>query len=74
MDGLREYARQNGITQRKLAQMLGIKPQQLNDWLQGRREPTPEMILFIVEMLNQPAKRRKARGVKPGDKPSSGMQ
>jgi DNA-binding transcriptional regulator YiaG len=73
MDDLKDYAHRYGLTQRQLAQMLGIKPQQLNDWLQGRREPIAERILAVLEILNRkpdtPSKRRKAKGSKPVDKP-----
>jgi DNA-binding transcriptional regulator YiaG len=62
---LKEYGIRHGLTQRQLAAMLGIKPQQLNDWLNDRREPTAERLLVVLEVLNRkpatPAKRRKPK-------------
>jgi len=41
--------------------MLGIKPQQLNDWFEARREPTPERVLQILELLKTKPKAGKQR-------------
>ena|ERR1700730_3774637 len=63
---LKEYSRRHEIKQIELASMLGIKPQQLNDWFNGRREPTAERVLHIMELLKRkPSKLPKRR--KPGN-------
>jgi DNA-binding transcriptional regulator YiaG len=68
MSELKDYADRYSIKQRQIAQMLGIKPQQLNDWLQGRREPTAERMLEILELLKRkpdtPSKQRKSKGAR----------
>jgi len=49
--------------------MLGIKPQQLNDWFKARREPTPERVLQILELLKtkpKAGKQQRRRGPKDG--------
>jgi DNA-binding transcriptional regulator YiaG len=50
---LKEYGLRHDLTQRQLASMIGIKPQQLNDWLNGRREPTAERLLVVLEVLRR---------------------
>jgi DNA-binding XRE family transcriptional regulator len=50
--------------QRKLAEMLGVKPQQLNDWFAGRSMPTWKTGLQIQEFL---AKSEKARRLAIGE-------
>ena len=50
---LKEYGLRHDLTQRQLAAMIGIKPQQLNDWLNGRREPTAERLLVVLEVLRR---------------------
>jgi DNA-binding transcriptional regulator YiaG len=57
---LKEYGLRHGLTQRQLAAMIGIKPQQLNDWLNRRREPTAERLLVVLEVLKtKPPKQKK---------------
>ena len=62
---LKEYGLRHGLTQRQLAAMIGIKPQQLNDWLNRRREPTAEKLLMVLEVLKSKppgATKREKRG------------
>ena len=44
---LRTLIRENGLTQRKLAEQLGIAPATMNDYCSGRRAP---QATFLVEL------------------------
>jgi len=37
---LKEYLQIASITQKKLADLIGVKPSTLNNWLQGLRAPS----------------------------------
>lgn len=53
---LKAYGERNSFKQTELAEKLGIGPQQLNDWFRGRREPTTERALQIIELIKSDPK------------------
>jgi DNA-binding transcriptional regulator YiaG len=52
---LKAYAHRARLKQKELAKLLGVTPQQLNDWFTGHREPGAGRILQIVEFLKTKA-------------------
>lgn len=57
---LKDFALRYKIKQKDLAAMLGIKPQQLNDWFSGHRPPSADRVLQIQELIKTwPKKRRR---------------
>lgn len=44
---LKEYLQQQGISQHQFAELVGVTPQAVNQWVQGRRFPRPTVILKI---------------------------
>jgi|GraSoiStandDraft_39_1057311.scaffolds.fasta_scaffold632058_2 transcriptional regulator with XRE-family HTH domain len=49
----------NKITQKDLSEMLKMTPQQLNDILKGRTQPTGEQVLHLQEIIKTKPKKRK---------------
>jgi plasmid maintenance system antidote protein VapI len=48
----------NGVSQRELAAMLEMTPQQLNDILRGRTQLTGEQALHLQEIIRQKNRRK----------------
>lgn len=46
------YRNQKGMTQKALAEAMGITPTRLNYWEKGKREPDVEMIRLLAEALD----------------------
>lgn len=44
---LDEYRREHGLNQKELAEMLGMSPQHLNDFLCRRRDPSFKTMVYI---------------------------
>ena len=42
----------NNITQQELAQMLGVYPSTVSQWIKNKREPQAHTIIQICETLN----------------------
>ena len=45
---------EQGITQRQLAQTIGVSPSSINDYVSGRSEPTLKKCRMIVKRLEYP--------------------
>ena len=58
---LKRYGQRYKLKQLEIAKMLGITPQQLNDWFNGRREPIADRVLQILELIKTKPKARKAK-------------
>ncbi len=54
------YCAENGISQAEFARRLGIQRSQLHDWIKGRREPTGERVLAIIEELRKKPRKKKS--------------
>ena len=53
------WRKANGILQKDLAASLGISPQQLNNIVKGRTDPTGEQTLQLLEMIRtKPVKKK----------------
>lgn len=47
---------EKGMTQKQLAQEIGISPSRINDYISGRSEPTLKVARLLCQILNiQPA-------------------
>ena len=47
---------EKGMTQKQLAQEIGISPSRINDYISGRSEPTLKVVRLLCQILNiQPA-------------------
>lgn len=46
----------NGVSQSKLAEMIGCTPQQLSAWELGKNSPNQESLAKICNALNAPPK------------------
>ena len=47
---------ENGMTQKQLAQEIGVSPSRINDYVSGRSEPTLRIASLLCKILNiQPA-------------------
>jgi DNA-binding XRE family transcriptional regulator len=60
INDLKQYIDRYGFTQLEVAERLGINPQQLNDWLQERKEPTTGRALQIIDWLKTKPKPTKS--------------
>ena len=54
MNSIKEQRKLVGITQRTMAQKLGVKPQTVWRWEKGTRKPDIVMIKKIASVLNCP--------------------
>lgn len=45
---------ENGMTQRQLAQEIGVSPSRVNDYIAGRSEPTLKIARLLCRILNIP--------------------
>lgn len=52
---LRETLRENGITQKELAEKCGFGIKQVNFWCTGRAEPDLQALKIICEYLKVPS-------------------
>ncbi len=65
MKALRRYLEDEGMTQKQLAEKLGVKQPSVNDWLTGRKYPTGPRLrdiarctgLSVDSLLGIPARR-----------------
>ncbi len=48
------YLEEKGITQRQLAQEIGISPSRINDYISGRSEPSLKNAGLLCHVLNIP--------------------
>ncbi len=48
---LEHYIKANGFAQRELAEMAGIMPTTLNNWMRNRAYPSPENLLKLAKVL-----------------------
>lgn len=60
--------RKQGISQKELAKRMGVKPQQVNNWVKGKNNFTFETIAKIeralgVELMNIPLERKEKKEV-----------
>jgi DNA-binding transcriptional regulator YiaG len=58
---LKRYGERHKLKQREIAEKLGVKPQQLNDWFTGHREPTADRVLHILDLIKSKPKGRKPK-------------
>ncbi len=49
---IQPWCTERGVRQQDLAQMLGVSPQLITEWIKGRKEPMGEQILHLLEILN----------------------
>ena len=49
---LREKRKENGLTQKQLADIIGAKHNSVSDWERGCAMPDPDTIVLICETLN----------------------
>lgn len=49
------YLEEKDITQKQLAQTIGISPSRINDFIAGRAEPTLKVARSLCQTLNIPA-------------------
>lgn len=50
-EALREFAAQAGITQRQIAETIGVSLRTVEEWCAGRHEPQPYVQALITEKL-----------------------
>ena len=46
--------KEKGMTQRQLAQAIGVSPSRINDYISGRSEPTLKIARLLCQTLNIP--------------------
>lgn len=51
-NNLKEELRVKGLTQKAVAQLLGVTPSTVNQWITGKREPSYDILLQICKVLN----------------------
>lgn len=49
---IRELRDQLGLTQEKLAELVGVTRSRINGWEQGYGNPSTEMLIKLKEILN----------------------
>ena len=50
--GIKEMRKKRGLTQKQLAELLGVKQQNVSDWERGERSPSVKNLKKLVEVLN----------------------
>src|ERR1700752_4283029 len=58
LDALKGYCQKHDIKQADLARMLGIRRQQLNDYLSRRKQPSGDKVLLMQELLRKNPRRQ----------------
>lgn len=50
--GVKEMRKKRGLTQKQLAELLGVKQQNISDWERGERSPSVKNLKKLSEILN----------------------
>lgn len=51
-NNIRKYREQSGLTQKQLAEILGLNNSRISNWEQGANNPPADMIAKLCETLN----------------------
>ena len=49
---IKETRKKRGLTQKQLAELLGVKQQNISDWERGERSPSIKNLKKLAEILN----------------------
>lgn len=49
---IKELRKKRGLTQKQLAELLGVKQQNVSDWERGERSPSVKNLKKLAEILN----------------------
>jgi transcriptional regulator with XRE-family HTH domain len=50
--GIKKMRTKSGLTQKQLADRLGVKQQNVSDWERGERSPSAKNLKKLAEILN----------------------
>lgn len=52
-EALKQVLEAYGITQNRLAEVMGVERGSVNRWFHGKRDPTAETVVEIIQALKQ---------------------